>query len=79
MRPNMNCPRVSGITQVTAAVAKAWQSLPEKRNWQTEFFTGFNIPGSAEFALRIQMNMRRFQHNYIYVFAAGIVRSLLTK
>jgi len=64
-------------SEVSKAVAQAWRSLPELRDWQTEFLSGFSVPTSHELALRLQMNLRRFQHNYLYVFAAGLVIAVL--
>merc|ERR1712100_105891 len=64
--------------EVHAAATKAWKSLPEKRDWMAEFFTGFSCPGYKDGLLRLQMNARRFQHNYLYVFGAGLATAILT-
>merc|ERR1719231_2046247 len=63
--------------EVVGTVHSAWKSLPELRDWQSEFLSGFAPPFPAEFALRVQMNLRRFQHNYLYVFAAGLITAVL--
>jgi len=64
---------------VAAAVTRAWKTLPEKRDWATEFFapTSFSLPSIAEFNTRLQANLRRFQHNYLYVFALGVIVAVL--
>ena len=54
-----------------------WKALPDKRDWMSEFLVGFSLPRPGDFLLRLQMNARRFQRNYLYVFGVGLTAAVL--